>query len=74
MVEKPPQIAFFYDEAGKDTDRFLAVGALVVTQDDVATVRREFIRRKALLSINADAKWNLTRKASHRLQCIRRYD
>jgi hypothetical protein len=64
MAAKPPKIALFCDEAGKDTDRFLAVGGLVVTQEDAPIIRAEFNRRKAGLRLNAEAKWNSTRKGT----------
>lgn len=64
MIPKTPKIALFCDEAGKDTDRYLAVGGVVVTQEDAPKIRDEFIRRKKLLGFNAEAKWNFTRKST----------
>lgn len=64
MVEATPKLAFFCDEAGKDTDRYLAVGGLIVTHLDVVAIRSEFTRRKAALNLTKEAKWNSTKKAS----------
>lgn len=62
MADITPKLALFCDEAGKDTDRYLAVGGLVVAHSDVAAIRAEFIRRKTALGLNKEAKWNATRK------------
>ena len=59
-----PKVALFCDEAGKDTDRYLAVGGLVVAHDDVTRIRNEFEGRKRRLGSSKEAKWNLTTKAS----------
>jgi len=64
MTEQTPKLAFFCDEAGKDTDRFLAVGGLIVAHTDVATIRAEFALRKAALNLSKEAKWNSTKKSS----------
>ena len=64
MVEITPKLALFCDEAGKDTDRFLAVGGLLVAHSDVQAIRRELLQRKANLKLKKEAKWNATRKAS----------
>jgi hypothetical protein len=64
MADKLPNIALFCDEAGKDPDRFLGVGGLVVTSEDARAIRSEFERRKADLGISAEAKWNTTRKST----------
>ena len=64
MEVAPQKIGLFCDEAGKDTDRYLAVGGLIVSNDSVLAVRRSFDQRKRELSLNAEAKWNLTRKAT----------
>lgn len=64
MADETQKVALFCDEAGKASDRYLAVGGLVVSNKDVTRIRREFNSRKAELSISAEAKWNLTRKAT----------
>lgn len=64
MIKSTPKIALFCDEAGKDTDRYLAVGGVVVTQEDAPIIRAEFLRRKKELGLNAEAKWNFTRKST----------
>lgn len=62
MSDKLPQMALFCDEAGKEPDRFLAVGGLVVTGEDVKMIRAEFARRISDIGISKEAKWNSTRK------------
>lgn len=52
----------FCDEAGKDTDRYLAVGGLIVAHTDVRRIRDEFVARKKRLGITREAKWKLTTK------------
>lgn len=64
MTEKLPSIAFFCDEAGKEPDRFLAVGGLIVTSEDAKAIRSEFARKKHDLGLNGEAKWNTTRKGT----------
>ncbi|WP_283419962.1 DUF3800 domain-containing protein [Sphingopyxis sp. Geo48] len=64
MTSTAPKIAFFCDEAGKDTDRYLAVGGVIVTHSDVSRIRSEFLRRKSALNLTKEAKWNSTKKAS----------
>lgn len=64
MTETSPKLAFFCDEAGKDTDRFLAVGGVIVTHSDVSAIRAEFLRRKAGLNLTKEAKWHSTKKSS----------
>ena len=61
MAEKP-KLALFCDEAGKDTDRYLAVGGLVIAHSDVKRIRDEFVMRKKRLNITREAKWKLTTK------------
>lgn len=61
MAEKP-KLALFCDEAGKDTDRYLAVGGLIIAHSDVKGIRDEFIIRKRRLGFTREAKWNLTTK------------
>ena len=62
MTNITPKIALFCDEAGKDSDQFLAVGGLIVAHSDVQWIRREFQRRKHELHIPGEAKWSLTTK------------
>lgn len=64
MATETPKLALFCDEAGKDTDRYLAVGGLIVAHEVVARIRDEFLSRKANLALSKEAKWNLTKKAS----------
>ena len=62
MTSSTPKLALFCDEAGKDTDRFLAVGGVIVAHTDVARIRYEFLRRKTVANLTREAKWNSTRK------------
>lgn len=64
MVKKTPKLALFCDEAGKDTDRYLAVGGLIVSHDDVKRIRDGFVVRKDRLGLSKEAKWNLTKKSN----------
>lgn len=64
MADKIPSAALFCDEAGKEPDRFLGVGGLIVTSGDVGSIRSEFERKKADLGISSEAKWNVTRKSN----------
>lgn len=64
MATNTPKLALFCDEAGKDTDRFLAVGGLIVAHSDVVAIRSRFVNRKAHMGLNKEAKWNSTRKAT----------
>lgn len=64
MAEKLPSIALFCDEAGKEPDRFLAVGGLVVTSEDAPMIRKEFERRTSDLGLSKEAKWNTTRQGT----------
>lgn len=57
-------MALFCDEAGKEPDRFLGVGGLVVTAGDTKAIKAEFARKKADLAINSEAKWNSTKKGN----------
>ena len=57
-----PKLALFCDEAGKDSDRYLAVGGLVVAHADITRIRAEFESRKSRLGITREAKWKLTTK------------
>ncbi|MDY7097496.1 MAG: DUF3800 domain-containing protein [Pseudomonadota bacterium] len=62
MVETTPKLALFCDEAGKDTDRFLAVGGLIVAHSDVVAIRTKFLNQKTRLGLTKEAKWSSTRK------------
>lgn len=62
IKDSTPQIALFCDEAGKETDRFLAVGGLTVSASNAPIVRRHFIRMCADLGINSEVKWNKLKK------------
>lgn len=64
MADETPKIALFCDEAGKDTDRFLAVGGLIIAHEDVKRIRQGFLYRKDRLNLSKEAKWNSTKKAS----------
>lgn len=64
MADKLPGAALFCDEAGKEPDRFLGVGGLVVTSQDARAIKAEFARRKADLGISGEAKWNVTKKSN----------
>ncbi len=64
MSDETPKLALFCDEAGKDTDRYLAVGGVIVAHSDVRSIRAEFISRKKALKLGKEAKWNSTKKAS----------
>jgi hypothetical protein len=58
MLEKPQSMALFCDEAGKDTDRFLAVGGLIVSHDNATYLRQFFSKLKSELSLSTEVKWN----------------
>tara|TARA_B100000678_G_scaffold202221_1_gene170109 strand:+ start:401 stop:1150 length:750 start_codon:yes stop_codon:yes gene_type:complete len=64
MAKNPPKLALFCDEAGKDTDRYLAVGGVIVAHADVKRIRAEFLRRKKAINLTKEAKWNYTKKAT----------
>ncbi|MDP2119654.1 MAG: DUF3800 domain-containing protein [Hoeflea sp.] len=64
MNKKISQIALFCDEAGKETDRYLAVGGLVVDSPNAKDVRQEVTKRFRLLGINKEMKWNSTRNGT----------
>lgn len=69
MTTETPKLAFYCDEAGKDTDRFLAVGGLIIAHEYIVAIRAEFLRRKEALKLGKEAKWNSTKKStleSHR--------
>jgi Protein of unknown function (DUF3800) len=58
MDDKPIQLGLFCDEAGKETDRFLAVGGLVVSSTEAVIIRKHFARICADLNIQSEVKWN----------------
>jgi hypothetical protein len=64
MADKLPQVALFCDEAGKETDRFLAVGGLVITAEATDHVRNEMGRHFRRLGINSEMKWSKTRSGT----------
>lgn len=57
-------MALFCDEAGKDTDRFLAVGGLSITSENSKHVKTEIARHYKRLQINSEMKWNKTKKGN----------
>lgn len=61
MVEKHKHIARYCDEAGKDTDRYLAVGGLIVNGPKVSMARDMFEHAKRRHGINGEVKWNYTK-------------
>lgn len=65
MENKLQQIALFCDEAGKNTDRYLAVGGLIVNSEGAPSIRREFVSTCARLKISGEVKWNRTKKGNH---------
>lgn len=54
-------MALFCDEAGKESDRYLAVGGLVVSAFDAPIIRRNFERFIRSLNIRSEVKWNKTK-------------
>lgn len=64
MANETPKIALFCDEAGKDTDRFLTVGGLIIAHEDVKRIRAGFTFRKKQMNLSKEAKWNSTKKGS----------
>ena len=63
-IEKPEKLAFFCDEAGKDTDRYLAVGGLIVSEKYsgliTANIKHLIERHKT----TSEIKWNKTKKGN----------
>jgi len=64
MASSTPHIALFCDEAGKESDRFLAVGGLTVSADKVDYVRKQARSRFSSLGIGSEMKWNKTKKGT----------
>jgi Protein of unknown function (DUF3800) len=64
MSENLTQIGLFCDEAGKESDRFLAVGGLVITSEAAKHVRNETLRHFGRLSIGSEMKWNKTKQGT----------
>lgn len=56
----------FCDEAGKETDRFLAVGGILIDPFHAATVRRNLERLFRDHNITTEAKWQKTKKGNCR--------
>lgn len=66
MNTKLQHVALFCDEAGKDTDRYLAVGGLIVPSPKSSRVAsEEFIRLKNDSGITGEVKWNNTKKGNY---------
>ena len=65
MDKKPQHIALFCDEAGKNTDRYLTVGGLVVTARGAPIIRKEFTEICSRLQIASEVKWNRTKKGNY---------
>lgn len=66
MVENVQNVAFFCDEAGKDTDRYLAVGGLIVPSPDSSRkVTTAFNKLVADHSISGEVKWNRAKKGNY---------
>jgi Protein of unknown function (DUF3800) len=63
-MTKTPQVALFCDEAGKETDRFLAVGGLIVTSESAIVVRNHFSAMQRQLNIKSEVKWNKLKKGN----------
>ena len=57
-------MALFWDEAGKETDRFLAVGGILIDPFNAQTVRRNLARFFANHGIVTELKWNKTKKSN----------
>lgn len=57
-------MVLFCDEAGKETDRFLAVGGLVISADHAPEVRQEANRHLRRLAINSEMKWNKVKRGN----------
>jgi hypothetical protein len=58
------KIALFCDEAGKENDRFLAVGGLVVTAEAAPVIRQEMAKHCRDLKIGSEIKWKKTRQGT----------
>lgn len=61
---KLTHIGLFCDEAGKETDRYLAVGGLVVTSEAAIKIREEMKRHYDRLGIVSEMKWSRTKKSN----------
>ena len=65
-IIKPKKLAFFCDEAGKDTDRFLAVGGLIVSDERSHLIHANIKWLIDQNDINTEIKWNKTKKGNFR--------
>lgn len=66
MTEDIEHIALFCDEAGKDTDRYLAVGGLVIPSPKSSRiVVSAFNSVKFRQNISGEVKWNRTKKGNY---------
>lgn len=66
MTKDIQHIALYCDEAGKDTDRFLAVGGLVLPSPAASKrVSRMFWHLKHTEGITGEVKWNNTKKGNY---------
>lgn len=59
-------VALFCDEAGKDTDQFLAVGGLILPSPEASRrVSESFTQLKGDCGIIGEVKWNNTKKGNY---------
>ena len=66
MNDNLEHVALFCDEAGKDTDRYLAVGGLILPSPSSSKrVSDEFTRLKARCGITGEVKWNNAKKGNY---------
>jgi hypothetical protein len=64
MAGNLSHMALFCDEAGKETDRYLAVGGLVIAAGDAPRIRAETSRHFRRIGINSEMKWNKTKSGN----------
>jgi len=57
-------VALYCDEAGKDTDTYLAVGGLIVTSSNAEKVKERFRRVCSKAQISGEVKWNRIKKGN----------
>ena len=62
MANVITQMALFCDEAGQETDRFLAVDGLVISSESASRVRDDTQRHFRRLGINSEMKRSKTRR------------
>lgn len=66
MVEKVKNVALYCDEAGKDTDRYLAVGGLVVPSPQSSRmIAGYFEKLKKKHNLVGEVKWNKAKKGNY---------